>query len=314
MNFTLIPEEAPSDSLRRIAAEQIEGAIAQLQRKDDLNEGIHEARKHFKRVRALLRLARGALPAEIYVSENRFFRDLGRQLSPVRDSAVYIETLDLIRNRYHAQLADEPFLRLRERMVSEHRAVLNEFTRDVQRQESLFHTLQGAQPRANDWKFCEGEFSLFRGGLRRIYGRGRSEKAAAFAQPSTERFHAWRKRVKYLWHHLQLLQPLWPAQIKVLVRDCDRLADRLGEEHDLAVLLETPVVQAMKDTDGQSTGQLLTVVSRERERLRRAAIPLAQRIYVESAGRFVDRIEGYWLAYRPHTHFLPQGTTGRGER
>ena len=97
------------------------------------------------------------------------------------------------------------------------------------------------------------------------------------------------------------------------MRDCDRLADRLGEEHDLAVLLETTVVQAMMDTDGQSASQLFTVVSRERERLRRAAIPLAQRIYVESAGRFVDRIEGYWLAYRPHTHFLPQGTTGRGE-
>ena len=314
MKFTLIPEEAPSDSLRRIAAEQIAGTIAQLQRKDDLNEGIHEARKHFKRIRALLRLARGALPAETYVSENRLFRDLGRQLSPVRDSAVYIETVDLIRNRYRAQLADEPFLRLRERMVYEHRAVLNRFTRDEQWQQSLFHTLQRAQPRANGWRFYESEFSFFRGGLRRIYGRGRAEKAAAFAHPTTERFHAWRKRVKYLWHHLQLLQPLWPAQIRVLVRDCNRLADRLGEEHDLAVLLETSVVQAMMDTDAESADQLFTVVSRERERLRRAAIPLAQRIYVESAGRFVDRIEGYWLAYRPHTHFLPQGTTGRGER
>ncbi len=314
MNFTLVPEEAPSDSLRRIAAEQIDGAIAQLQRKDDLNEGIHEARKHFKRIRALLRLTRGALPAETYVSENQFFRDLGRQLSPVRDSAVYIETLDLIRKRYVEQLADESFLRLRERMVTEHRAVLNEFTRDAQRQESLFHTLQEAKPRANDWRFYETEFSLFSYGLRRIYGRGRAERAAAFAQPTTEKFHAWRKRVKYLWHHLQVLLPLWPGQIRVLVRDCDRLADRLGEEHDLAVLLETPVVKSMIDTDHEGAKQLVSVASRERERLRRAAIPLAQRIYVESAGRFVDRIEGYWLAYRPHTHFLPHGYTGRGER
>ena len=82
MNFTLIPEEAPSDSMRRIAAEQIEGAIAQVRRKDDLNDGIHEARKHFKRIRALLRLARGALPTETYISENQFYRDLGRLLSP----------------------------------------------------------------------------------------------------------------------------------------------------------------------------------------------------------------------------------------
>ncbi len=314
MNFTLLPDEAPSEALRRIAAEQIEGAIAQLQRKDDLNEGIHEARKHFKRIRALLRLARDALPAETYLSENRVFRDLGRQLSPVRDSAVCIETLDLIRDRCPAQPADGSFLRLRERMVVEHRAVLNDFTRDVQRQESLFHTLQRARPRANDWILRESEFSLFRGGLRRIYRRGRAEKAAAFARPTTERFHAWRKRVKYLWHHLHVLQPLWPAQIKVLVRDCDRLADRLGEEHDLAVLVENAAFQGMIDTDVESAEQLLKFVSRERERLRRAAIPLAQRIYVESAGRFVDRIEGYWLAYRPHTYFLPQEKTSRGER
>ena len=314
MNFALVPEEAPSDSMRRIAAEQIEGAIAQLRRKDDLNEGIHEARKHFKRIRALLRLARGGLSSETYDSENQFFRDLGRQLSPVRDSAVYIETLDLIRNRYSAQLADESYLRLRERLVSEHRAVLNEFTRDVQQQESLFHTLQRARPRANDWKYYESEFSLFRSGLRRIYGRGRAEKAAALAQPTTERFHAWRKRVKYLWHHLQVLLPLWPGQLRVLARNCDRLEDRLGEEHDLAVLLETPVVKSMVETDSEGAIRLFSVASRERERLRRAAIPLAQRIYVESAGRFVDRMEGYWLAYRPHTHFLPHGYSGRGER
>ena len=178
----------------------------------------------------------------------------------------------------------------------------------------MFHSLQGARPRVNEWDFCESEFSTFRGGLRRIYGRGRAEKMTAFAQPTTEHFHAWRKRVKYLWHHLQVLQPLWPAQIKALVRDCDRLADRLGEEHDLAVLLETPNFQELLDSDSASAHQLSSIVSQERERLRRTAIPLAQRIYVESAGRFVDRIEGYWLAYRPHSQFLPRGTTGQGAK
>ena len=51
---------------------------------------------------------------------------------------------------------------------------------------------------------------------------------------------------------------------------------------------------------------LFSAVFRERERQRRAAIPLAQRIYVENARQFVDRIEGYWLAYRPHSQFLPK--------
>ncbi|MCY4083007.1 MAG: CHAD domain-containing protein [Caldilineaceae bacterium] len=306
MKFTLIPEEAPSDSLRRIASEQIGGAIAQLQRKDDLNEGIHEARKHFKRVRALLRLARGALPAETYAFENQFFRDLGRLLSPVRDSAVYIETLDLLRDSQRGRIADEAFLRLRKRLVREHRAVLNEFAQDEQRQGSIIDSLRYAQPRVAEWRFRQSEFSLFRAGLRRIYGRGREERAVAFSQPTTESFHAWRKRVKYLWYHLQILQPLWPAQLKAVERDCDRLADRLGEEHDLAVLLATPTVQDLLDSRSISADLLRSNVSRERERQRRAAIPLAQRIYVESPRQFVDRIEAYWLAYRPHSQFLPK--------
>ncbi len=314
MNFTLIPEEDPSDSLRRIAYEQIGGAITQLQREDDLNEGIHEARKHFKRVRALLRLARGALPTETYAFENQCFRELGRNLSPVRDSAVYVETLDILRNSYRGLVADEAFLRLRKRLVKEHRDVLNEFAQDVRRQESLIDSLQCAQPRVADWQFRQGEFSLFRGGLRRIYRRGRAEKAAAFSQPATESFHAWRKRVKYLWYHLQILRPLWPAQLKAVERDCDRLADKLGDEHDLAVLMETPPVKDLLDSRSVSADLLRSTVSRERERQRRAAIPLAQRIYVESPRQFVDRFEGYWLSYRPHGQFLSQSKALRVEQ
>ena len=314
MNFTLIPEEAPSDSLRRIAVEQIEGAVTQLQRSDDLNEGIHEARKHFKRVRALLRLARGALPEETYASENMHFRDLGRLLSPVRDSAVYIETLDQIRKGSRALIADEAFLHLRTRLVREHRAVLYEYAQDEQRQKSLIASLKGAKSRVNGWRFIESEFSLFKAGLRRIYRRGRDERAAAYSQPTTERFHAWRKRVKYLWYHLQILQPLWPAQLKAMERECDRLADLLGDEHDLAVLMEKPSVKELLAVHSAGAQLLHSTVSRERERQRRAAIPLAQRIYGESAGRFVARIEEYWLAYRPHSQFLPQEAVPRIDR
>ena len=314
MNFTLIPEEAPPDSLRRIAVEQIEGAVTQLQRSDDLNEGVHEARKHFKRVRALLRLARGAIPAETYESENQFFRDLGRLPSPVRDSAVYIETLALLQDSFQTLIADEAFMQLRNQLERDHRGVHDEFAEDEQRRYSMIASLQCAQPRATSWEFMGNEFSLFRSGLRRIYGRGRSERAAAYSHPSTEGFHAWRKRVKYLWHHLQILHPLWPAQLKAMERECDRLADQLGEEHDLAVLMETPGVRALLATRSVSAELLHSTVSRERERKRRAAIPLAQRIYGESAGRFVDRIEEYWLAYRPHSQYLPQEGTFRGVR
>ena len=299
MNFTLMPYEAPSDSLRRIVLEQIDGAILQLARDDNLNEGIHEARKHFKRVRGVLRLSRGALPAETYRSENQLFRDQGRILSPVRDSAVYIETLDRLRRRYGLQLTDASFWRLRRSLVEEHGSVLKSFAGDERLLPSVIEALREARSRAIDWRFRTAGFSLFATGLRRTYGRGLKEKEVAYAQPSTENFHAWRKQVKYLWHQFQILRPLWPALMTVLAEDCDRLADRLGDEHDLAVMQDCPLVQEMQGANRAHAELFFSIVSRERSRLRRAATPLAERIYVESANRFVVRIEGYWLAYHP---------------
>ena len=297
MNFSLMRYEAPSDSLRRIVLDQIDGAILQLERDDNLNEGIHEARKHFKRVRAVLRLSCGALPAEIYRSENQFFRDQGRILSPIRDSAVYVETMDMLRRRYGLQVTDASFWRLRQSLVEEHGSVLKSFAGDEWLLPSVIEALRDVRRRALDWKFRAAGFSLFATGLRRTYGRGLKEKKVAYAQPTTENFHAWRKRVKYLWHQFQILRPLWPALMKVLAQDCDLLADRLGDEHDLAVMQESPLVQEMQGANRGNAEVFSSIVSRERSRLRRAATPLAERIYVESANRFVVRVEGYWLAY-----------------
>ncbi len=307
MNFSLIPDESPTESLRRIVEEQIDGAIAQLHREDDLNEAVHEARKRFKRVRAVLRLARGALRAKTYRANNRYFRDQGRLLSPVRDSAVNVETMDLLRRRYGFQMTDEGFVRLRQSLAAENRSALRTYVQDEQGRAEMVASLRRARERAIGWRLDASDFSLFEGGLKRIYRRGRAELRAACEDPTTENFHAWRKRVKYLWHHMQVLRPLWPAQIGALADECDRLADRIGEEHDLAVLMSAPTVKGFVAANGSRANLLASIVSRERDRQRRAAIPLGDRIYAECPVRFVERVEGYWLAYRrgSKTHTRP---------
>ncbi len=298
MNFSLMPDESPADSLRRLIDEQIEGAIGQLHREDDLNEAIHEARKHFKRIRSVLRLARGALKAKTYRANNRFFRDQGRLLSPVRDSAVNVETMDMLRRRYGVQMTDRSFARLRQTLAGEHRSVLRMYVQDQQARAEMVASLKGARELARDWRLDASDFSLFEGGLKRIYRRGRAEMRTARENPTTENFHAWRKRVKYLWHHMQVLHPLWPVPMEALAGECDRFADRIGEEHDLAVLMATPIVKEFVDAKGSRADLFMSIVSRERERKRRAAVPLGDRIYAEGPVRFVKRIEVYWQAYR----------------
>lgn len=297
MNFVLMPDEDPADAVRRLISEQVEGALAQLQRTDDLNEGIHEARKHFKRVRAVLRLVRGALADTTYRRENMFFRDQGRILSPVRDSVVYIETLDMLRE-HNCQLSAEAFARVRESLVERHKMILRTFVEDGRQLPAVIESLREAQVRVQEWKLTAEGFAFFAHGLHRIYGRGHAEKKVAYAQPTTENFHAWRKRVKYLWYHAQILQPLWPGMMKALEREIDLLADLLGEEHDLAVLEESQYINALQSDSGCNRELLIALITQERARRRKAAISIADRIYGEKSARFVKRIEGYWHVYQ----------------
>lgn len=84
--------------------------------------------------------------------------------------------------------------------------------------------------------FSKTSFRALRGGLKRTYRRGRTGRKRAFAAPTTERLHEWRKRVKYHWYHVRLLQNVWPEPMKVRRRELKVLADLLGDDHDLAVL------------------------------------------------------------------------------
>ena len=57
-------------------------------------EVVHDARKRFKKIRAVLRLVRGGIDRRVFDRENVRFRDAGRPLSEVRDVGVLVQALD----------------------------------------------------------------------------------------------------------------------------------------------------------------------------------------------------------------------------
>src|SRR5207248_687223 len=78
--YRLRRREAVPLGLRRVTRQEIEEAVARLRGGTDepLADAIHGARKGFKRLRALVRLARGELGDDAYRRENATFRDAGR--------------------------------------------------------------------------------------------------------------------------------------------------------------------------------------------------------------------------------------------
>ena len=116
----------------------------------------------------------------------------------------------------------------------------------------VISSLQEARLREQGWRFNGTGSACSRAGLAESTAGGAAKKQTAYGQPTTENFHAWRKRVKYTRFHLQILQPLWPDLMATLAREGDLLADNLGEEHDLALLEESCYVRELEGAGGEA--------------------------------------------------------------
>lgn len=76
------------------------------------------------------------------------------------------------------------------------------------------------------------------------------------------------------------------------------LSDIIGDEHDLAVFLETMHEEALFDPD--SRADLDELIAGRRAELQRAGRPIGERLFSESPDQLVNRIETYWHATREY--------------
>jgi len=77
MAYQLKENESLIEGLRRVGQEEQQETLEALT-SDNPHKGVHEARKHLKKLRALIRLVRDELGHEQYKKRNNFFRDIGR--------------------------------------------------------------------------------------------------------------------------------------------------------------------------------------------------------------------------------------------
>src|SRR5262249_604552 len=109
MGYRLKESERFSHGIKRIVLEQLDEALDKLKptvkNKDD---AIHDARVSVKKIRAILRLIRNSL-GKTYKVEDTTYRDVGRKLSKVRDSAAMLESIDRLLEHFGDQLAADAF-------------------------------------------------------------------------------------------------------------------------------------------------------------------------------------------------------------
>ncbi|MGD1977094.1 MAG: CHAD domain-containing protein [Gammaproteobacteria bacterium] len=75
---------------------------------------VHDARRHCKLIRALVRLVRPAFAH--YRAENVWFRDLGRSLSLTHDATATIEAFDALMSRFEGIIHTSAMTPIRDRL------------------------------------------------------------------------------------------------------------------------------------------------------------------------------------------------------
>jgi CHAD domain-containing protein len=288
--------------VRHIFQQQTSAAFELLSGKKLSDADVHAARKELKKARATLRLLRTGLSEGVYERENAALRDAARPLSAVRDGRVMLEALDELAENYGAParaVALENFRKaLRRERRQARRAVTAATIQGARR------SLQRVCDRSARWRIADRGWSIIGSGLRRIYNKGRKALAVARSGRTMEDFHEWRKQVKYLWHQLQVLDPIWPGLIGELADQAHKLATYLGADHDLAVLRGKMVEHHDAFADAAGCEALLALIDRRRDQLHEKAFLLGDRIYEEKPAAFEARFGKYWEDWRAAT---PEG-------
>jgi CHAD domain-containing protein len=113
MSFSLMAKETVEEGIKRIVNEEIAQGIKEVDNRQlKRSEAIHEVRKHCKKIRSTLRLARSQFE-NTYQFENVWFRDTAKGLAELRDAQALIETYDSLLDKFNDQVDRRAFASVR---------------------------------------------------------------------------------------------------------------------------------------------------------------------------------------------------------
>jgi hypothetical protein len=281
MEFVFSGTEPIGSECRRVFLSEAEGALGHLSGfDDDPDRIIHETRRHNKRMRGLLLLARPVLDSQDLSKANRLVRDAARRFSAARDALVRQETCETILARFGRKRVGPSFTVVMEELGRRHDRILGNRDFPAEARAAARDFADAARlVEAWDWSRVTHEIAFsgivsnYRLGLR-LYEASRSTR-------DPHECHEWRKRAKYLSFHYQLLSFLDPGEFASRASLAEDLASWLGEHHDLAVLEETLANHEDLGISAKSALTLLRLCEQRRDELEKDAFERGAVVYLD---------------------------------
>ncbi|CDZ26024.1 CHAD domain-containing protein [Neorhizobium galegae] len=286
MAYRLRPAKSFTDEFRSVAESQLSHAIRLLEdQPDGPHEAVHDARKRFKRVRALYRLIQPDAKT-FRRQENARIRDMAQTLSAVRDATALVETVDYLAG--HAGSPEElAALTAASKALTERRDRIASEEHDLPaKMAAAADTCRTAIAALDDLDLDDDPHKTAKR-LAKAWKDQREKALGAFAgceeHGDAETYHELRKCGQTYWMHLSLLGGIWPSAMLAKQQQAKALVDLLGHEHDLSVLTglvnENPELFGDSDTLARVLGAIIT----RQQALRHEALEAAHEVFADSA-------------------------------
>jgi len=279
--------------VRRIAQQQITAAIDLLSRQPDgPHAAIHDVRKRIKRTRALYRLIQPA--AKGFVErETRQLGLIAGSLGHLRDATAFVEATRYLQHHAGTDTDNRAIGRIaatlehqRDRLTgngAEISATLDAATASLH---IALDSLSGLELHAGRDKTAK----CLSAGWLRIDKKARAALALCADSTDGVPFHQLRKRSQDRWMHASLLHDLWPAALAAIQHQAKALVDRLGHEHDLAVLAEKITKEAKAPGSDEDRQIALQAITTQRQALQQACLAAGLQLFDKHPERDADVI------------------------
>lgn len=297
MAYRFEENETVADGVRRIAGEELRSAAYQLsRRKGNRDEAIHEARKSIKKTRALLKLMREEL-GDCFNRDNIRLREIGQQLSEIRDAAAMLEAFEPLAQEHAGQLPRKVFLAVSAEL---HRRKKSEASPARMRTvlPRMATALRAIAKDAGAWPLKRDGFRALEPGLRQTLKRGRRAMNVAREKPEPDNFHQWRKRTKEHWYHTKLLERIWSDAIRKRESDLKELETLLGDDHNLSVLCDKIAADRSRFGSEEGADSFLDLAMRDQEKLRKSAMSLGKKLHEEKPRELTSKLSRLWNSPR----------------
>ncbi len=261
----------------------------------DMDVTVHEIRKSIKKVRAILRMIRNGISDDEYKAENKLFRDLNRELSEARNIKIYQTCMIDLKERL-------PFDAFEKEMDKSIVEIGNELTSNREQLveneifSQIFIRTNEAKVRINNIELKTDDFGLMKNGLQKIYKRARKFSFLIQEDPSVEYLHEYRKKIKYLWNQLLILQPVFERLLKAYAKSLKNLSDLLGDHRDYVLFLDYLEYNEFFALTPEQISMIREIISEENDRRLIQAQKLSLKIFIDKPGYFADRLEQFWNA------------------